>query len=369
MMDLIITLDYELPADGRGDVRRHILHPTEQLISVCSRHGARLTILAEAGEFMAMEREENRGYREALGHDPAALVKQQWIEAVQQGHDVQLHLHPQWINARWSGGEWDLDYAHYQLMDFEPGQAVEILKQARRYLEEAIAPRARGYECIGFRAGHWNTHPADRYLAALQAAGLRSDTSVFKGGYANSGMVTFDYREAYSHYRAWRADGRDINRRSSGPGILEVPIAAVPATLWGMLSLKRIRSAMSYLREDRLNQQKIQSRRDPSLPGVRKSRLGKLFQTVPKKLDFCKLTVREMRAITRRIVQEHAGAGDEPVPLVMIGHSKQAGAAQALGRYLEIVTNEFAGAIRFCTYSDFIRDYEQYEVLSTPISR
>ncbi|MFB3785271.1 MAG: hypothetical protein ACE15F_02775 [bacterium] len=369
MIELIITWDYELPADGRGDIRRHILQPTTDLLNACSRHGARLTILAEAGEFMAMERQENRGYRESLGYDPVAMIKQQWIDAVRGGHDVQLHLHPQWVHARWKDGQWDLDYAHYQLMDFDQDRAVAVLMQARRSLEEAIAPQAPGYECIGFRAGHWNTHPAERYLAALQAAGLKSDTSVFKGGYAHSSMVTFDYRHADSHYRAWRTDGRDINRRSSGPGILEVPIAAVPATLWGMLTFKRIWSAMSYLQEDRLNQRLIQNRKNPPPNGKKKSRLRKLFQTVPKKLDFCKLTVREMRTITRRIVRDHAGEADEPVPLVMIGHSKQAGADKALGSYLDLVRREFAGVIRFCSYSDFIRKYEQFEVPSVPTKR
>ncbi len=369
MIDLIITVDYELPADGRGDVRRHILQPASDLLTVCNRHGARLTILAEVGEFMAMERDGNQGFRNALDYDPVALAKHQWIEAVRQGHDVQLHLHPQWIHAQWNGRHWDLDYAHYQLMDFDQNQAVEILRQAKGYLEESIAPATSRYECIGFRAGHWNTHPPDRYLAALLAAGLQSDTSVFKGGYANTSMVTFDYREAYSHYRAWRADRRDINRRSAGRGILEVPIAAVPATLWGMLSFKRVWSALSYLQEDRLNRQKIQERRNPAPNGVKTNRLKKWFQTVPKKLDFCKLTVREMRAITRRIIQDHAGDGEEPVPLVMIGHSKQAGAARALEKYIDLVKHEFAGAIRFGTYSEFIRTYEQFEVHSAHYTR
>jgi hypothetical protein len=359
MFHIIITLDYELPSGGQGDVRRHMVEPTNILFEVCEKLGAKLTIMVEMGELWAFEKAENAGFKERLRYEPAIEIKEQLVGAIMRGHDVQFHLHPQWINARWSGTCWDLDYAHYHLTDFDDTEAVKLLQAGKKDLEVLLRPHRSDYECVGFRAGHWNTQPSEKYLRILHDAGLKSDTSVFKWGYANTSVVTFDYRDAYSNTQAWYAQDDDINQCASGKGILEVPIATELTRSFKMLTPKRLWLARNYLREDGRISAGIHEakKKGANSPGPI-SKLQHIFDRHPKKLDFCKLTGRQMSRMIKNLMSENRNQQNAlPVPLVMIGHSKQVGTAKALSRFLRISSEQFGSTIRFSTYCEFIQAY------------
>jgi hypothetical protein len=357
---LIITLDYELPAMIDGDVRRHMIEPTANVLDACQQHDAKLTVLAEVGELWAFEKVVNAGFREHLRYDPAGEIRRQLVDVIQRGHDVQLHLHPQWVNARWQSGQWHLDYAHHSLTDFADGEMVDILRRGKADLEAMLRPHDRGYECVGFRAGNWNTRPANRYIAALRAAGLKSDTSVFKWGYANSAAVGYDYRSAYSNVCAWYAQDRDLNSRSSEGIVLEVPIATELVRSIKMLTPKRLSLARKYLREDGTIEAAVKSAKgSQARSGGAASRLRKLLGRCPMKLDFCKLTAPEMLGMVRSFIRQCRSRADTlPIPLVMIGHSKAVGAAPTLGRFLGMLKKECGGMVRLSTYRGFISEYE-----------
>jgi hypothetical protein len=360
MFHLIITLDYELPATSDGDVRRHMIKPTANLLDTCQEHDAKLTVLAEVGELWAFEKIVNAGIREELQYDPAGEIRGQFVDVIQRGHDVQLHLHPQWVNGRWESGQWHLDYGHYRLTDFTDREMVDILRRGKADLEALLRPHDRGYECVGFRAGNWNTHPADRYIAALRTAGLRSDTSVFKWGYADSAAVQYDYRSAHSNVCAWYAEDRDLNNKSSEQGILEVPIATALVRSIKMLSLKRLWLARKYLQEDGIIEAAVKNTRgSQARSGGLTGRLRKLLGRCPMKLDFCKLTAPEMLGMVRSFIRQCRSRADTlPIPLLMIGHSKAVGAAPTLGRFLGLLKKECGEMVCFSTYRGFVSEYE-----------
>jgi len=337
-----------------------MIEPTSKLIDVCERHGAKLTIMVEMGELWAFEKVENAGFRQHLGYDPAVEIRSQLVEAIGRGHDVQLHLHPHWINGRWIGTRWHLDYAHYQLTDFNHGEIVGILRRGKKDLETLLRPHSQDYKCVGFRAGHWNTQPSDRYLAALRAAGLKSDTSVFKWGYANSSHLTFDYRCAHSNMLAWYAREDDINQPSCGKGILEVPIATELTRFISMLTPRRLWLVREYLREEQRISAAVRSvtgKQDESLGFMRK--LPPLLGWHPKKLDFCKLTAGQMLSMVESLMNNYKNQQTSlPIPLVMIGHSKWVGAERSLSTFLERVSKKFSKEVRFSTYREFIRTYD-----------
>jgi len=337
-----------------------MINPTESLLHVCEQHGAKLTIMVEVGEIWAFENIENADFGLHLGYDPASEIRSQLIEAIRFGHDVQLHLHPQWINARWNATCWDLDYSHYQLSDFDDEKMRNLLRRGKEDLEALLRPHNADYECVGFRAGHWNTNPSDRYLAALRAAGFKSDTSVFKCGYANSNAVTYDYRTAYSNVCAWYARADDINQTSSARGILEVPIASELVRFISMLTPRRLWLARKYLREDLQISTAIRndSGRQTELQGLIR-KISNLFRWHPKKLDFCKLSAREMLSMVNNLMKQCENQKSSlPIPLVMIGHSKHLGAEKGLGKFLGMLGKQLGDKVRFSTYREFIRTYE-----------
>ena len=93
-----------LRADGSTGYRR--LPPHERALEAADRCGARITLMAEMGEFLWLREHEP---------DLARRMEQQWAEALAGGHDVQLHLHPNWLpelGARRIGEHWVWDWSH-----------------------------------------------------------------------------------------------------------------------------------------------------------------------------------------------------------------------------------------------------------------
>lgn len=363
MFILVSTVDYELPAHREADVLRYIIQPTDTLLEIFQSYGAKLTIMVEIGELWAFENAKNAGFKEHLGYDPVKMIQHQLVDAVQNGHDVQLHLHPQWLGARWLKDVWELDYSKYQFTSLDFREMVDILRSGKEYLENLLGPHCDDYSCIGFRAGNWITQPSGKYLRALHEAGLKSDTSVFKWGYINTPSVYLDYRDANSNIIPWLASWDDINIASRDGAILEFPIYAEPTSILGMFSMKRLRMAMSYLLEDRRNVQAVKtsaiSKENSRVRLLNKMR--RIFSTYPKKLDFCKLTLKEMLQMVENLKIHCVEDPTEiflPV-VISIGHSKEPISREDIDTFFGIVSKRFGDSLRFSTYREIVKEYLQ----------
>ena len=72
-----------------------IIEPTNRILDICNRNGAKLTIMFEVAEYWAFKQYDDH-LTNKLGYSPSQEMEQQAIKAIIQGHDVQLHIHPQW---------------------------------------------------------------------------------------------------------------------------------------------------------------------------------------------------------------------------------------------------------------------------------
>ncbi|RDC60605.1 hypothetical protein HME9302_01818 [Alteripontixanthobacter maritimus] len=88
---------------------------------------------------------------------------------VGRGHDVQLHIHTEWLEIAGNLSFLD-DRTGRNMADFSYDDQLEILRYGRRILLEAGAPTP-----VAFRAGNYGAN--DDTLRALRWAGLRYDTS------------------------------------------------------------------------------------------------------------------------------------------------------------------------------------------------
>src|SRR5687768_9290717 len=100
---IVLTVDYEVYGNGCGDVRQHVIDPTNRMARLCEEHHLPLSVFFEVEEYLGFIR--HRGVlKRDLGYDPAELIRNQIIDLMRRGHDVQLHLHPQWHNAVYKDG-------------------------------------------------------------------------------------------------------------------------------------------------------------------------------------------------------------------------------------------------------------------------
>jgi hypothetical protein len=307
---LLLTLDYEIFGNGSGDVRQHMVEPTERMARICERHEVPLTIFFEAEEYLAFRRNA-RDLEQALGYDPARLIREQVRSLVSRGHDLQLHLHPEWVNATFEHGRWILNRSKSTVDSlFDTVEETDCYIAERKACLEDIA----GKSVVAYRAGAFSAQPSAKLLHALAANRILIDSSVVKGLVHRGEYVSLDYNNVPSGKMMWRVN-RDVTLEDESGPIWEVPIYSVMRRRFHQLTWRRIRAKFSR------NVPKERQSEMMDQLGLRKGPLSLfklLFKPVPIKLDYHNLAPH---TILRWI--KAAPKGQFPEMFVLIGHSKE----------------------------------------------
>lgn len=298
MVECVFTLDYEIYGNGRGSLEKAVREPAARLSDAFAKYRAPMVVFVEAAEMEMIE---------AAGSDAASgAVRTQIAGLARDGHEIGLHMHPQWYRGSLSPDGWRLDQAEYNLGSLPEERIDELVGWAVAWLERAVD--LPDYAPFSFRAGNWLFQPSAVLARVLAGRGLRLDSSVFKGGLQR--RLGLDYRPALANGYHWRFSD-DINRPDSDGVLMEVPIHARMVPFWKMLTSRRVG---------------LQSRMpsgEGSGGGSRLARLRDFMRpTYPQKLDFCRLEPKEFRAMIEVELSKDARKPGEARPLVAIGHTK-----------------------------------------------
>ena len=229
--DLVsVTIDYEtwipLPEGKRIDWEADVLSPAERLMRLFEGEGAPLTFMAEMGEYFWLR--EN-------APSLALRMERQWADALRRGHDVQLHLHPNWLpelGAAQVGGRWKWDMSLARCEEY-PGDLSALVARCKAALEEPLRRDNPGYAVTAFRAGTYQVQPFRRLYEALTGNGIRVDTSVFAGGCSRD--RGYDFRLARSRHQPYFANRFDpqLLAPPGERGLVEIPVFTfLPGERW-----------------------------------------------------------------------------------------------------------------------------------------
>ncbi|MEN6328519.1 MAG: hypothetical protein ABFD18_20210 [Syntrophomonas sp.] len=222
---LALSNDWELFGDGSGDYYNIQHKPLQELLTAAKSYDARISVMAEYCQQQAFK-ELGKDQQKWAG-DIANSWEQILINTIQQGHDVQLHIHPQWLNARYKQDKWILDYSKWAFSSLNTGEMIEVLTKGKHYLETLLGPADKNYECIIFRAGAYCIQPSKQAIESLLACGFKGDTSVTRG---MTDPVFYNYDQAYSNVVPWLCS-EDVRYYSDNQGkaLVEIPICSYQA--------------------------------------------------------------------------------------------------------------------------------------------
>ncbi len=353
MLHLLLTLDYEIFGNGAGDVMRDVIQPTSRLLDICDRHGAKLTIMFDVAEYWAFVQHAEPLARD-LGYSPSEQMRLQAIDAVRRGHDVQLHLHPQWIGAQYDEGAWRLSNSQWRLADLPGGfgrddeitSILGALHQGKQTLEAMLKPAQAGYQCVCFRAGGFYAQPSPDVIRGIKRAGLIADSSVVKG-HRTSTPFEVDYSGVKTGRQVWWTTDSELTEEGKpGVNVMELCVSSRMEPYWKSLKMTKLRATLKRGRAERVSCAHHQAdgtiRSVPSLRTVWR----KLFRRHASLFDFCKLSARDMLGRIR----EYRTLSDQPI--VLIGHSKDFFNERGLDRFLATVKHD--ERIAFETVSQFV---------------
>lgn len=316
MLKPIFTLDYEIHGNGDGCPLELMVEPTRRMLDQFDRYGAKLTIMADVAEILKFKE-----YKEQFGRDDFhyEAIAEQLRDAIRRGHDVQLHLHASYFNARFENGAWAQDWSEYNFAGLPLERINEVVRIGKTYLENLLQPVAPTYECLAFRAANWSVSPSRNVIQALHRNGIRIETSVFKYG-RREGIVSFDYSDAPSDLVPWRVADDDVCRQDEAGKLWEIPIYCERRWLGAFVTPNRIYRAMQTRAHRIADKDKYAG--DGAVPVVRgNGKLSKLVALHPWKADFNQCTGRQLIGALRRAEAKH-GAKAKVLPFVLIGHSK-----------------------------------------------
>lgn len=288
MKSLILTLDYELYGNGSGNIYTHIIEPTERILALAGEYKAKITFFVEVVEFWRIEEEWLKGNTMGYKNNPIDDIRKQLQEARKQGHDIQLHIHPQWIDAEYRNGAWSVNLADWRLggYDKQGEYSLEnLLVKGKATLEEWIKPVDAGYECIALRAGGYNIQPSGELVKAMLAAELKVDSSIYPGGKETGTLSNYDYSSIAADKELWQT-GDELEKEGTS-GIYELPIVAFPIKRWKKFaSIERIKSLL----QNKKSAKDSFEAKTSSGEGKKNSKLDKImyfFQDEWQTWDYC----------------------------------------------------------------------------------
>jgi hypothetical protein len=297
MIECIFTIDYEIYGNGDGSLKELVYEPARKLKGIFDEAGAKFVAFVEAAELEMIENSRT---------DPAINeVKSQVKELYEQGHEIALHLHPQWYNARYESGKWLLDYTEYNLCLLPEKRIAEIVDRSITYLRTILADP--DYIPLSFRAGNWLFQPTMPVGKVLSEHGIKIDSSVFKGGVQHQHGL--DYRSSSKNGHFWRFKD-DVNKPDPDGTILELPIYTRRVPFWKMVTGKR------------LGLQRQSSSGSKTVVLKRYRLLDKARFWYPLKFDFCRMTINELTGIVDSVLRADQKDPESLKPLVAIGHTK-----------------------------------------------
>jgi len=341
---LLLTLDYELYGDGSGDVFKHIVEPTNKILEIVHRYNAKLTFFFEVVEYWKLKEEWERGNRMGYQDNPVVAMEEQIKEAYRQGHDVQLHIHPQWVDAEYRDGMWHLNLGEWGLGGYvREGEysLVNLLQKGKQTLEDLITPIDPEYRCIAIRAGGYNIQPSEEIVTSMMSVGLKIDTSIYPGGKETGRLSNYDYSAISPDLGMWH-----VGKRLEENGDLEIqelPIVAFPMVRFYKYFTKERLSG--FLRNRKSAKNSLDAK--TASAGKRSNMLDKIryfFQTEWQTWDYCLFSSSQHRRFLKQIGKQSRKL------FVLVGHPK----SFSNGRGLETLMSLTKGKYEYKTFKTII---------------
>ena len=231
-MKSILSLDYELFFGKRvGTTKACIIDASNKLLSVLDEFNAKAVFFVDATYLLALkDQADTNSYIRKDYQDIVDHIK----HLENEGHQIQLHIHPHWMNSKFDDGFWCIATDRYRLIDWSQSEAANIIMNSVEELNSHLINKVFAY-----RAGGWCIQPFSHIADALYSCGIVLDSTVYHRGRSRSSSHSFDFTTAPS-LDSWIFDIDPCVIDPNGR-FLEIPIASMrvsPLFYWKFAAIK-----------------------------------------------------------------------------------------------------------------------------------
>jgi len=337
---IILTDDWELRGDGSGDPTQIQFRPLQKLARIFAERSIRGSFNAEV-----MQQLTFRSFQDRYPHlkDWADEWERVVTEAFRQGHDFQLHIHPQWKGAVYDGKRWILP-APWSILEHPRVDAARMIAEGIKLLQGLLQPIRPGYRCVSFRASAWCIAPSGFMLDLLASQDIRFDMSIVRGISCNS-PVQLDYRHVEEGFFPFYPDMRDARRIAAGKTpIVCIPTACFPEGPLVLLRSDARRIANKFFPRNNSSPAKLAAQDTsgsayrvwvPTLPVRIIQRLRNYFTGRWLISDLAHLDYDQLVNMMRYIRAMAGRSETEAVPVILANHTKDIKDFSHIERFLD----------------------------------
>jgi Polysaccharide deacetylase len=208
----IITFDYEVFLGRKtGTIENCVIKPTRLILELLKKNNAKAIFFVDATWLLFLK---------VYFPTDLNLVTDQLKSIVELGSSVELHLHPQWLNASNTGSRIVFNsYEKYKLHSLSSEEILDLFNRSIELLESITTKKVR---C--FRAGGWCIEPFNKISDVFEASGIVYDFSVLPGMSLKEGEV-YDYDFSRAPKLQFYKFQNDVNEPDEKGCFVEFPLS------------------------------------------------------------------------------------------------------------------------------------------------
>jgi hypothetical protein len=208
----IITFDYEVFLGRKtGTIENCVIRPTNAILEILKKNNAKAIFFVDTTWLLFLKENFFSDFM---------LVAGQLKRITELGSSVELHLHPQWIDAYKS--ETHIGFNSYRYYKLHSLNQIEISDLFNKSIE--LLQGITNQKICCFRAGGWCIQPFDQLCDVFKSCLIEYDFSVVPGLSLNDGKdYDFDFSNApeLPFYRF----NNNINQPDTNGPFVEFPLS------------------------------------------------------------------------------------------------------------------------------------------------
>ena len=338
---ILLSFDHELSLGSVDSYHRNLFEPTDKLFDLANELAVPLNLFTDILSASKFKQWDYSGFYKPY--------KQQLQKALKESHDVQLHIHPHWLDTDYIDGKF-IPSSNYTLAAFShrepPYDIYGILSSGIQHLNEICKEANENYRCIAYRGGGYNLQPKTKeILKSLLKLGIRIDSSIIKGMHFTSQVNFVDFSQTPKKANWFISPEFGISKESK-TGIYEVPIAS---------SSRNFINSIPFLVKRVINKKHAYQSTGRGIVAQTSSisnRLNRLFfpDQWTVSFDSHARSAHEILQTLRHYIHKHKD--DEVIYCSACSHPKSMGTYQRtiMAEFISRARDEFKDKIEFVTY-------------------
>jgi hypothetical protein len=203
---ILIEDDFEIMGNGQGNVAELQYLPALSLMNIANKYNIKITFMVDIAHKLTLEQlstdHPELKIQNTILDDTMLLMKD-------MGHDVQLHLHPQWLNSKYKEGHFYLS-SKWNIGLYSQQEQHNLIQDAVNHLTKLLCKQNPEYKVCAFKAGSWGMQPSKTLLTEFKKIGINIVIGVREGLQAANQSI--DYTNLEEKHLPYYPDSNDITR-------------------------------------------------------------------------------------------------------------------------------------------------------------